>query len=89
MQKLTKEARAYCLAAANEMSREELVQELENICIACYDEETIEEDFAPSFVDSVEAGDIEFDFNYSSAGRWSHPTKMLCLDIDEVWEPRP
>jgi len=86
MKKFTDEAREYCKAAISLMTREELVESLENIGVACYDDEPIE-DFIDSYVDSVEAGDIEFDFSYQAANQYPHHVKMLRYNIDEVYSP--
>lgn len=85
MQKLTEQAKTYCKEAISLMGRDEIVQTLEGLCIACYDDEEIE-DLVDSYVDSVEAGDIEFDFKYGAAMQYPHHIKMLNLDIDEVWQ---
>lgn len=84
MQKLTPEARIYCTAAVELMEREELVAALENIGVACYDYEPIE-DFVESYVDSVEAGDIEFDFSHAAALSYPHHVKMKWYDIEDTW----
>jgi hypothetical protein len=84
MQSLTPEARIYCTAAVELMEREELVAALENIGVACYDDEPIE-DFVESYVDSVEAGDIEFDFGCNTAFSYPHHVKMKWLDIEDTW----
>ena len=82
--KFTPEAKDYCTAAVELMERDELVAALENIAIACYDyEET--EDFVASYVDSVEAGDIEFDFSHQAALSYPHHVKMKWYSIEEVW----
>ena len=85
MQKLTEQAKTYCKEAISTMERDEIVSALEGIGTACYDDEEIE-DLVDSYVDSVEAGDIEFDFSYASAMQYSHHIKMMNLEIDEVWE---
>lgn len=80
--KLTSEAREYCLEVLVTRGRESLVADLEGIGIACYDEEGVEE-LAEAALDSVEAGDIDFD--------WTNPIgqsgyiRKLWLAIDEVW----
>lgn len=84
IQKLTPEAKAYCTAAIELMEREELVAALENLGIACYDDEPIE-DFVASYVDSVEAGDIEFDFSHAAALSYPHHVKMMWYDIEDIW----
>jgi hypothetical protein len=84
MQSLTPEARIYCTAAVELMEREELVAALEGIGVACYDDEPIE-DFVESYVDSVEAGDIEFDFKYSGALSYPYHVKMMWYDIEDTW----
>lgn len=84
IQKLTPEAKAYCTAAIELMAREELVAALENLCTACYDNEPTE-DFVASYVDSVEAGDIEFDFGYASARQYPYVVKNMWYDIEEPW----
>ena len=85
MDKLTKEAKAYCVAFLEAQGREFLVQQLEGICVACYDEEDAAE-LAESAADSVEAGDIEFDWSFAPAKASKHHVYMLWLDVDEVWE---
>ena len=84
IQKLTPEAKAYCKAAVELMDRDELVAALEGLCIACYDNEDVE-DFVDSYVDSVEAGDIEFDFKYSGALSYPYHVKMMWYDIEDTW----
>ena len=85
MQKLTEQAKTYCKEAISLMERDEIVSTLEGIGTACYDDEKIE-DLVDSYVDSVEAGDIEFDFSYSSAMQYPHHVKMMNLEIDDVWQ---
>lgn len=85
MQSLSPEAKAYCKAAVELMDRDELVAALEGLCIACYDNEPIE-DFVDSYVDSVEAGDIEFDFGYASAQQYPFVVKNMWYYIEETWE---
>lgn len=82
--KLTEAAKTYCTEALEALDREELVNMLEGIGVACYDEEdnTV---LAESAADSVEAGDIEFDFGFHAAKASPHHVYMLWLDIDEVW----
>ena len=84
MQSLSPEAKAYCTAAVELMDREELVVALENLCIACYDNEPTE-DFVESYVDSVEAGDIEFDFGYTGTLSYPYHVKMMWYDIEDTW----
>jgi len=84
IQKLTPEAKAYCKAAVELMDREELVSALENLGIACYDNEETE-DFVESYVDSVEAGDIEFDFSYASTLSYPYHVKMMWYYIEDTW----
>jgi hypothetical protein len=84
IQELTPEAKAYCTAAIELMDREELVAALENLGIACFDNEPTE-DFVASYVDSVEAGDIEFDFGYAGTLSYPHHVKMMWYYIEEVW----
>lgn len=85
MQKLTEQAKTYCKEAISTMERDEIVSALEGLGIACYDDEDTE-DLVDSYVDSVEAGDIEFDFSYSSAMQYPHHIKMMNLDINDVWQ---
>ena len=85
MEYLTKEAREYCTAALLTREREDVVQELESICVACYDDETMEDDLVPSMVDSVEAKDIDFDWSFAASKQYPHSVQMLWLDVDEVW----
>lgn len=85
MQKLTEQAKNYCKEAVATMEREEIVQTLEGLGIACYDDEETET-LVDSYVESVEAGDIEFDFTYAAAMQYPHHIKMMNLDIDEVWQ---
>lgn len=84
MSKLSEEARKYAIASISEISREEMVSLLEGIGCACYDDEP-EEDFVESIVDSIEAGDIEFEWSIWEAKSKSHSTYMLWLDIEEIW----
>lgn len=84
MQSLTPEAKAYCTAAVKLMDRDELVTALENLGIACYDNEDVE-DFVDSYVDSVEAGDIEFDFSYAGTLSYPYHVKMMWYDIEDTW----
>lgn len=84
MNKLTKPARKYCQAALEAQGREALVEMLEGICIACYDEEDAEE-LAESAVDSIEAGDIDFDWGHGAVKVAGHYCYMLWLDIDDIW----
>ena len=85
MQKLTEQAKTYCKEAISLMERDEIVSTLEGLGIACYDDEETEM-LVDSYVESVEAGDIEFDFKYGAAMQYPHHIKMMNLEIDEVWE---
>lgn len=85
MSKLTDEARAYCQEALEVRGRYKLVEMLESIGIACYDEEDVEE-LAEAVVDSVEAGDIDFEWDHVTAKNLHAYAYMLWLDIDEIWE---
>lgn len=85
MQKLTDEAREYCLEVVGEINRETMVEMLEGIGCACYDDEDIS-DFIEAIVDSIEAGDIEFDFGIHAAKNQKHHMYMKWLDIDDVWQ---
>ena len=85
MEYLTKEAREYCTEVLLRMEREEIVEILENqVCVACYDEET-KYDLVPAMVDSIEAGDIDFDWSIGAAKGHSHYIYTFWLDIDEIW----
>ncbi len=85
IKKLTEQARAYCVAAIGTMERNEIVSTLESLGIACYDDEETS-DLVESYVDSVEAEDIDFDWSYAAAMQYPHHVKMLNLDVDEVWQ---
>lgn len=85
MQTLTNPAKEYCTAVVEQMPREELVAALENIGVACYDDEPIE-DLVAAYVDSVEAGDIEFDFSQAFCLTLPHHIKMMWYDFVFVWE---
>lgn len=85
MSKLTEQAKTYCKEAISTLERAEIVSTLESLGIACYDDEETEE-LVDSYVESVEAEDIEFDFTYAAAMQYPHHIKMMNLDIDEVWE---
>lgn len=86
MQKLTQKAREYCLQAVENLySREELISMLENIGVACYDDEETT-DFIASVVDSIEADDIDFDWGIAVAKSLPHHVYMIWLDIEEVFE---
>lgn len=84
MSQLSEPAKAYAKEALQTLDREVLIQMLEGIGCACYDEET-EETFAESIVDSIEAGDIEFDFSFAASKSYRHGIQMMWLDIDDVW----
>jgi len=82
---LSEEAKAYCQASLERQGRGAVVEMLEGIGVACYDEEGVEE-LAEAAVDSVEAGDIEFDFGMSAVDRSDGDyLYRLWLDIDDVW----
>ena len=85
MQKLTEQARVYCIAVIETMEREEIISTLEGLGIACYDDDSTE-DLVESYVDSVEAEDIEFDWKYVTSKQYPHHVQMLCLDVDEIWQ---
>jgi len=84
MSKLSPEAKAYCKDILLKQGRTELVSQLESIGIACYDEED-DETLADSAVDSVEAGDIDFDWGLGQAKAFGHHSYMLWLDVEDVW----
>lgn len=85
MKRLTAEAKAYCQEALEAMGRETIIDMLENQAgCACYDDEDTDS-LAESAVDSVEAGDIEFDWGFAQAKSLGHHVYMTWLDIDEVW----
>ncbi len=83
--KLSEQAKQYCKACLLTLPREELVEKLEAISIACYDDED-NEILADAAVDSVEAGDIHFDWSFAFSKSMPHSVKMMWLDIDEIWE---
>lgn len=85
MSTLTPEAKEYCKEALKEQGRDSLVQMLENIGIACYDDED-DDTLAESAVDSVQAGDIEFDFGIQYALTTPHYVRMLWYDVEDVWQ---
>ena len=85
MATLTPEAKKYCKEALKAQGREFLVQQLENIGIACYDDED-EETLAEAAVDSVEAGDIDFDFGMQYALTSPAHLRVLYYHIKDVWQ---
>lgn len=89
MQYLSRAAKAYCTKALAELDRAELVSMLEAICIACYDDESVSNDLVPSAIDSIEAGDIEFDWSFAASKQYGHAAQMFWLDIDDVWVVQP
>lgn len=85
MSKLTDEAKKYAAEYLEAQGREAVVQMLEGICIACYDDEDLTEDLIPAAVDSIEAGDIEIPWDYATARATSYAAGMAWLDVDDVW----
>ena len=85
METLTQEASYYCKKVALHLGRDHMVNDLEAIGIACYDDES-DEVLADAFVSSVEAGDIEFDFSHCQAKNRPRHLYLEWLDIDEVWQ---
>ena len=85
MQVLTEPAKEYAHEIVGKMSRSELQIALENIGVAVYDDEDIG-DLMDSYVDSVEAKDIEFSFDMHTAKAAGHHAYMMWLDIDDIWE---
>lgn len=85
MNKLSESAKEYAKEALQTLERQELIDMLENIGCACYDEES-EETFAEAIVDSIEAGDIDFDFSFVASKAYPPHIARLWLDIDDVWE---
>ncbi len=84
MNKLSEAAKAYAVEALQTLDREELISMLENIGCACYDEEG-KDVFAESIVDSIEAGDIEFDWSFAASKSYRYGIQRMWLDIDDVW----
>lgn len=80
---LSKTARKYCKEYLKEQGREPLVEQLEGIGVACYDDDDLD-DLLDCAVDSVEAGDIEFDWSHAAAKSCNHRCYMLWLDIEEI-----
>jgi len=60
--------------------RQRLVEELENIGCACYDDEP-NEDLIEAIIHSIECNDIDFDWSYSYANTMPHYIKMLRLEF--------
>jgi hypothetical protein len=85
---LSPEAREYCIEVLIHNGREELVSSLEGIGVACYDEED-DRELAEAAADSVEAGDIEFDFSFVASKQYPHHLQRLHMDINEVWVEAP
>jgi hypothetical protein len=84
MSKLSSDAKAYCVEVLKNQGREALVSMLENIGVACYDDED-DYTLAEAAADSVEAGDIEFDWGHSYASSLPRHIYMAWLDIEDVW----
>lgn len=82
--KLSDQAKEYAKEALQTLDRSVLIEMLEGIGVACYDEET-EETFAEAIVDSIEAGDIEFDFSFAASKAYPNHIARMWLDIDDVW----
>jgi hypothetical protein len=85
MSDLTDEAKAYVKSVVLREGRQYLVEALENIGAACYDEED-DDTLADAVVDSIEAGDIDFDFGFYVARAFGGEQYRLWLDIEEVWK---
>jgi hypothetical protein len=85
MATLTDEAREYCKEALMELGREYLAEQLGFVCVEVRDDDD-DDDLAESVLDSIEAGDLEFDWGFGQSKCFAHHVQMLWLDIDEVWE---
>lgn len=79
----------YVQLYAYHMGREWLVEQLESIGIACYDDEPTS-DFVAAFTDSHEAGDLkDIPWGVFEAKSLSHEMYMAYLDVDDRWERVP
>jgi hypothetical protein len=82
--KLNNNGRELVRHRMGKMDRQDIVDLLEGrLCVACYDEETVEDDFAPSFSDSVDAGDVEIDDLPAVGDHWEQMLLLYGIDADD------
>ena len=80
---MDKATKTYLIAAiGHTMGRKELTERLESTGTACFDDEPIE-DLVEAFVDGIDAGDLEFPLDFSTAKSMPRHIYMLWFDIDD------